>query len=418
MTKGKKRIIYVASIVLIIIYLGSAYLSSKIQYDRYYKFRQPNSFNKDIIRLNNYIKNHSKNTSDILDSDFYSSYPIENVMLELARSYYIKKEYKKADTLLLEAAQIELNNKLSQDAMYLRGVILVEQFKYSKAVEQLEKILSINKNNIEALKFISKIYFISDRQKALEYAKKATITKKELLRHQGEKDIDLALSKRWETIVAEFDTKFEDDPAAATIEIMGEFIEAPLKLELCKNVLKSNNPSDPQKMQELLERMGMLYTEVGMNEEAINTYKTLIETTPTYGRGYILLADRSIKTNNLTLIDELYDGIQKQQGLEIEKDIIDALVQYKRGKTDYALKKLHKINSKNYEIILNHITGGLHKDLGDNKNAIKSYNKIYNTTYNEDINFYYWWAILHEVEEEILSMSKRGKDVNPFAFIP
>src|SRR5690606_17441239 len=285
------------------------------------------------------------NTSDILDSDFYSSYPIENVMLELARSYYIKKEYKKADTLLLEAAQIELNNKLSQDAMYLRGVILVEQFKYSKAVEQLEKILSINKNNIEALKFISKIYFISDRQKALEYAKKATITKKELLRHQGEKDIDLALSKRWETIVAEFDTKFEDDPAAATIEIMGEFIEAPLKLELCKNVLKSNNPSDPQKMQELLERMGMLYTEVGMNEEAINTYKTLIETTPTYGRGYILLADRSIKTNNLTLIDELYDDIQKQQGLEIEKDIIDALVQYKRGRTDYALKKLHKIHS-------------------------------------------------------------------------
>ena len=170
-------------------------------------------------------------------------------------------------------------------------------------------------------------------------------------------------------------------------------------------------------MQDTRKDGNVLY-EVGMHEEAIDTYKTLIETTPTYGRGYILLADRLIKTDNLTPIDELYDDIQKQQGLEIEKDIIDALVQYKRGRTDYALKKLQKITSKNYEIILNHITGGLHKDLGDNKNAIKTYNKIYNTTYNEDINFYYWWAILHEVEEEILSMSKREKDVNHFAFSP
>ncbi|HHW70923.1 MAG TPA: hypothetical protein GX392_06270, partial [Clostridiales bacterium] len=309
MIQKKNKTIFVILIIIITISIISIYLAPKIcgNYDSYTDFKYPDEI---LVKLNRYTECHPKD--------------IES-MLRLAYDYSTKHEYEKADTLLLNILQKEPGYTL---AVYLRGIVMIEQFQFPEAVELFKDILLDNENNHRALLFLSRIYFVYDHQQSLKYAKKATKAADDFFMEldtlaEEYEPLNFMFYKRWENMVAEFDTKFEDDPAAASLEIMEYLISTPLKIELCKNALNTNNPSDPQKMQELLERMGMLYTEVGMNEEAINTYKTLIETTPTYGRGYILLADRSIKTNNLTLIDELYDDIQKQQGLEIEKDIID-----------------------------------------------------------------------------------------------
>ena len=196
------------------------------------------------------------------------------------------------------------------------------------------------------------------------------------------------------------------DPATATLEILEHLDpDTRIQIELCNNALKSDIPSDPQKMQELLERLGMLYTEIGMHEKAVETYKILVETIPTYGKGYILLADRLIKTDNLISLDELYHDIQNQKGLDTEEEIINALVQYKNGKTDYALKELEKINSERNDIILNHILGMLYENIGDKENAIAAYRKVINDNPEvKSAEFYFCLATLDDIYKAISTL--------------
>lgn len=286
---------------------------------------------------------------------------------------------------------------------------MVDQFKFPEAIEQFEKVAIIDKTPTASLQYLTNIYLIYDSKKALEYAKKATDLQRQLYNQEGQ-HVNIAFYEKRENIVAEFNSKFEKDPATATLEILEHLDpDTRIQIELCNNALKSDIPSDPQKMQELLERLGMLYTEIGMHEKAVETYKILVETIPTYGKGYILLADRLIKTDNLISLDELYHDIQNQKGLDTEEEIINALVQYKNGKTDYALKELEKINSERNDIILNHILGMLYENIGDKENAIAAYRKVINDNPEvKSAEFYFCLATLDDIYKAISTLKPYG----------
>lgn len=383
MVLRKNQIIYLVICILIIIGMLGVYLISKMQDSG--SHRDTTLLDDETVKLEKYVKFHSGN----VDS-----------MLELAQRYFrINREYKKAEDLLSKVLEIDPKNEM---AMHLQGLIMIERFQFSEAIEQYETKWEINKDNPVTLSYISELYFVSDRKKALEYAKKATMEERRLVQ-QGEDDVSLPSYELWEEMVEHFDDKFERDPAAACLEAIDKMIMVPLKLEICEYGLKSEYSSEPKNLNTLLEKTGLLYTEIDMSKEAIDTYIRLVETSPKYGMGYILLADRLIKENELGLINETHIYIDKQKDLTIEKNVISALLSHKDGKTKEAIAKLKKIDNNDYEIIIDHIVGMLYEKLGDRENAIEIYDKVLNDSSNK--NPEYWSAIAFELKNAISSIN-------------
>lgn len=380
MSFRKNQIIYIILLLIVIIGVLAFYVVTKIQGEKGYE--GPISSEEDIMRMEKYIE---RNPEDI------------ETMWELAERYSrVDRNYEKAHSLLSTILKIEPEHKL---AMHLRGIILIEESKFSEALSQFEEILLIDENDPVTLHNISQLYFISDRQKALEYAKKAIAVAKQLAREDKEYTYS-PMFEEWERAVTEFDAKFEEDPAAASLGMEEYFLAQPtLMLEICKLALESSEKSDPPNMQKLLERVGLLYTELGMDAEAVDTYEKLIEISPEYGRGYVLLANRLVKMDKLESLKDVHIKIQDHQKMVAEKNIIDILMQYHRGETDEAMERLQVINVDEYDILIYHTMGILYEQLGNKKGAIEYYNKALSYS-NGDYEF--WQAINYETTRAIL----------------
>lgn len=204
MVKRKKsNTIYIIITILIIISIISLYLLTKIQEKNYYV--HSGSREERIERLDKYVEKHPGNTE---------------AMIDLAKEYLDIREYQKAEDLLTQIIQIEPSHKM---ALYTYGRLLVEQFRFSEAIEQFEKRVAVNHDSIGSLRYLTDIYLIYDGKKSLEYAKKAT----DLLRqryNQGEEDVNITFSDERENMVAKFNSEFEEDPAAATLIILKHYI--------------------------------------------------------------------------------------------------------------------------------------------------------------------------------------------------
>src|SRR5690606_21222118 len=190
MTRKKIHSIFIIITSFIIISIISLYLLSKIQEKDKSNYGYSGSTEEGMERLNKYIEQHPKNTE---------------AMIDLARKYLNIREYEKAGDLLIQIIQTDPNHEM---ALYTYGRLFVEQFKFSEAIEQFEKVVAINENPIASLQYLTHIYLVFDRQKALEYAKKATDIQRQRY-EQGEEDVNIPFFEEWENIVAEFDTKFE-----------------------------------------------------------------------------------------------------------------------------------------------------------------------------------------------------------------
>lgn len=378
----KKQGIYIIVLLIVIIGILAFYLVTRTQRKKGYE--SSTSFEADLVEMEKYVE---RNPEDI------------ETMWELAERYSrVYRDYEKAHSLLSDILEIEPEHKL---AMHLRGIILIEEFRFPEALNQFEEKLALYANDPVTLHNISKLYFISNRQKALEYAQKAVEVERQLYRQDNQYTYS-PVFEEWERAVKEFDTKFKEDPAAASLEMEEYFsVEPALMIEVCKMALESSKISDSQNIQKLLEKVGLLYTELGMNEEAVDAYKRLIEMSPEYGRGYVLLANRLAKLDKFEYLKELNVQMQSQQKMVAEKNIVDILMQYDRGETDEAIERLQIMNVDEYNIFIFHNMGILCEHIGNKEKAIEYYNKALDYS-DEDYEF--WQAINYETTRAILSL--------------
>lgn len=378
----KKQSIYIIVLLIVIIEILAFYLVTRTQRKKDYE--SSTLFEADLVKMEKYIE---RNPEDI------------EAMWELAERYSrVDRNYEKAHSLLSDILEIEPEHKL---AMHLRGIILTEESKFPEALGQFEEKLAVDENDPVTLHNISQLHFTSDRQKALEYAKKAVEVERQLYRQDNEYTYS-PMFEEWEKAVTEFDLKFKEDPAAASLEMEEYFLAQPtLMLEVCKMALESSKKSDPQNMQKLLERVGLLYTELGMDTEAVEAYEKLIEMSPEDGRGYVLLANRLAKIGKLDSLEDVQAKIEGKQKLVAEGNIVDILVQCQKGETEEALERLQMMKVDEYKIFINHTLGILYEQMGDEKAAKEAYNKVLNDN-GEDYEF--WQAINYETTRAILSL--------------
>lgn len=385
MSLKKKHLIYIIiSFTILAVGISAFYLitSARGKVDT----ENPIFLEKDIRRMEKHIE---QNPADL------------DTMWELAERYSrVYREYDRAHELLSTILEVDPRHKM---AMHLRAIILIEESKFSQALEQFEKMLSIDDSDPVTLHNISKIHFVSDREKALEYAKEAVKVESRLA-SQIQDHMYNPIFEEWEEAVLVFNANYEDNPIEACLK-MGEhfLVEPTLMLEVCKFALESSRYSNSPDMYKLLEKIGLLYTEMGMYAEAIDTYKELIDIAPKYGRGYILLADRLAKLDRIQPLKPVYEKLQDQPGMEVEKNILDILLQYHSGEVDEAMERLGVMNIGEYNIFIYHIEAILYQKLGNEKEAIDSYNKVLN--YDKG-NYDFWQAVNYEINESLLSLAR------------
>ncbi len=71
-----------------------------------------------------------------------------NILLDFAREYYVKGDYKKADIFFERVLEIEPNHI---ETLNDRGILLYRQSDYDKARNSFEKVLQVDPKNIVAL---------------------------------------------------------------------------------------------------------------------------------------------------------------------------------------------------------------------------------------------------------------------------
>ncbi|NMA94970.1 MAG: tetratricopeptide repeat protein [Clostridiales bacterium] len=381
----KNWIIYITIIFIAIIGIFAFFIFPKIQRSK---------VSNTATTLGETIKQKERTIKkDIEDVD---------TMWELAELYSrIDRDYERAQELLDTILNKEPDHEL---AMHLKGVVLTEQGKFIEAIDQFNSLLAMDENDPVTLQNLSKLYFIFDIDRSLNYAKEAVEAAIWQYRQDSEYDYSPVFNE-WEQAIQNFDIEFQIDPAIAVLNMEEFFMAEPtLLIEVYKFALDMLENTSLDNAKNLLERAGLLYTEIGNNEEAVDIYRKLTEISPEYGKGYVLLSNRLAKVDRLDELADIMERLKSQDKMIVEKNIIDILMQYEKGETKEAMERLEIMNVDEYNIFIAHNMGILYETLGKKDDAIRCYNRALGYS-DEDYDF--WQAINHETTKAVLYLDSK-----------